>query len=96
MHFGFHLAMVVWMLASIPVVGSMCAGIITTMLVFSKEDGSWGEFVGFLSFLNVLVWGMIGIHVALRGRRGVDQVPNGRWARGRSTRGSVFSGALIH
>ena len=95
MHFGFHLAMVVWMLASIPVVGSMCAGIITTMLVFSKEDGSWGEFVGFLSFLNVLVWGMIGFASLYVGGAALTRFRTGGGPAD-VRRGVRFSGALIH
>ena len=93
-HFVFHLLMVVWMLASIPVVGTMCAGVITTMRIFANADGVWDEFVGFLSFLNVLVWAAVGFSslyvggCAMTRFRAGGGPPDVR-------RGVEFSGALI-
>lgn len=93
-HFFFHFLMVVWMLASIPVVGTMCAGVITTMLIFSNADGAWDEFVGFLSFLNVLVWAAVGFSSLYVGGRAMTRFRTGGGPAD-VRRGVQFSGALI-
>ena len=93
-HFFMHFLMVVWMLASIPVVGSMCAGVITTMLIFSNADGAWDEFVGFLSFLNVLVWAAVGFSSLYVGGRAMTKFRTGGGPAD-VRRGVEFSGALI-
>ena len=93
-HFFMHFLMVVWMLASIPVVGSMCAGVITTMLIFSNADGAWDEFVGFLSFLNVLVWAAVGFSSLYVGGRAMTKFRTGGGPAD-VRRGVQFSGALI-
>jgi len=93
-HFFIHFLMVVWMLASIPVVGSMCAGVITTMLIFSNADGAWDAFVGFLSFLNVLVWAAVGFSSLYVGGRAMTKFRTGGGPAD-VRRGVQFSGALI-
>ena len=86
--------MVVWMLASIPVVGTMCAGVITTMRIFANADGVWDEFVGFLSFLNVLVWAAVGFSSLYVGGRAMTRFRAGGGPPD-VRRGVEFSGALI-
>ena len=82
------------MLASIPVVGTMCAGVITTMRIFANADGVWDEFVGFLSFLNVLVWAAVGFSSLYVGGCAMTRFHAGGGPPD-VRRGVEFSGALI-
>mmetsp|Transcript_43777 Transcript_43777/g.70350 ORF Transcript_43777/g.70350 Transcript_43777/m.70350 type:complete len:165 (+) Transcript_43777:316-810(+) len=57
-NFGFHILMAAWMIAGLPAVGDMCAGIFT---VFGRLTAGTGfsTFLGFCALINVAVWSTV-------------------------------------
>ena len=57
-HLGFHLLVAAWMIAGLPVVGGMCAGVFAVIGRFTARTG-FSTFLGFLALANVAVWSAV-------------------------------------
>lgn len=58
MNFGFHVLMTAWMIAGLPLVGDMCAGVFTVIGRFTAGTG-FSTFLGFCALVNVALWSTV-------------------------------------